>query len=132
MESCELRKRARFSPQGAFEGWAYYLPDLDPACNLSTALGGKEENIIGGKANMWGEHVDGANFMPRTWPRASVIAERLWSARNVSDINEAEPRLHEFRCRLVRRGIAAAPIGAFSYGESVRKRPFCEIFQSLK
>ena len=42
--------------------------------------------MIAGKANMWGEHVDGANFMPRTWPRASVIAERLWSARNVSDI----------------------------------------------
>ncbi len=66
----------------------------------------------------WGEHVDGSNFLPRTWPRASVIAERLWSARNVTDINAAEPRLHEFRCRMVRRGIAAAPIGAFSYGES--------------
>ena len=96
----------------------YYQPDHDPTANLSTALGGIEANVIGGKANMWGEHVDAANFMPRTWPRASVIAERLWSAKNVTDINAAEPRLHEFRCRLVRRGIAASPIGAFSYGES--------------
>jgi hypothetical protein len=63
--------------------------------------------------------VDAANFLPRTWPRASVIAERLWSdPAQTQDVRTAEPRLHEFRCRLVRRGIAAAPIGAFSYGES--------------
>jgi N-acetyl-beta-hexosaminidase len=67
------------------------------------------------KANMWGEHVDAANFMPRVWPRASVIAERLWSAANVTDVAEAEARLHEFRCKLLTRGIAASPIGAFDY-----------------
>ena len=51
--------------------------------------------------------------MPRVWPRTSVIAERLWSAANVTDIGEATPRLHAFRCgSLVARGIAASPIGA--------------------
>ena len=37
---------------GAFEGWAYYQADHDPTANLSTALGGIEANVIGGKANM--------------------------------------------------------------------------------
>ena len=97
-------------------------------------LGARPELVLGGKANMCtplshllvqaqlsqmrrsragGEHVDAANFMPRVWPRTSVIAERLWSAANVTDIGEATPRLHAFRCgSLVARGIAASPIGA--------------------
>ena len=63
---------------------------------------------------MWGEHVDSANFLPRVWPRAAVIAERLWSARNVTEINEGTySRLHAFRCgSLIGRGIAAEPIGS--------------------
>ena len=98
-------------------------------------LGARPELVLGGKANMCtshlsslgfaaqlfeprlsragGEHVDAANFMPRVWPRTSVIAERLWSAANVTDVGEATPRLHAFRCgSLVARGIAASPIGA--------------------
>ena len=60
-----------------------------------------------------GEHVDAANFMPRVWPRTSVIAERLWSAANATDVGEATPRLHASRCgSMVARGIAASPIGA--------------------
>ena len=29
--------------------------------------------VIGGKANMWGEHVDASNFFARVWPRTSVL-----------------------------------------------------------
>ena len=66
---------------------------------------------------MWGEHVDATNFFPRVWPRASVMAERFWSAASVNVSTAARPRLHEFRCKMVRRGLAAEPIASLMYNE---------------
>ena len=68
-------------------------------------------NIIGGEAAMWGEQVDSVNFDSRVWPRASAVAERLWSDRSVNDVTTATPRLAAFRCTsLAQRGIGAGPI----------------------
>eukprot|EP00762_Andalucia_godoyi_P001737 ANDGO_07044.mRNA.1 hypothetical protein len=66
--------------------------------------------VLGGEATMWAEQVDQANFDSRVWPRASAIAERLWSAMSVNDTTAALPRLSEWRCRMVNRGVGAGPV----------------------
>ncbi|XP_068609184.1 beta-hexosaminidase subunit beta isoform X2 [Brachionichthys hirsutus] len=66
--------------------------------------------VVGGEACMWGEYVDGTNLTPRLWPRASAVAERLWSAVDVTDPDDAFDRLSAHRCRMVGRGIAAEPL----------------------
>ncbi|XP_033940764.2 beta-hexosaminidase subunit alpha isoform X1 [Pseudochaenichthys georgianus] len=67
--------------------------------------------VIGGEVAMWGEYVDATNLHPRLWPRASAGAERLWSdEQQTSSVDKAFPRLQDFRCLLVRRGIRAEPL----------------------
>jgi hexosaminidase len=51
---------------------------------------------------MWAEYVDGTNSLARMWPRASAVAERLWSDESVKDPEEAKFRLDEHRCRMLR------------------------------
>ncbi|XP_026210975.1 beta-hexosaminidase subunit beta isoform X1 [Anabas testudineus] len=66
--------------------------------------------VIGGEACLWGEYVDATNLSPRLWPRASAVAERLWSAMDVTDLGDAWNRLSPHRCRMVERGVPAEPL----------------------
>ncbi|XP_012674148.1 beta-hexosaminidase subunit alpha [Clupea harengus] len=67
--------------------------------------------VIGGEVCMWGEYVDATNLSPRLWPRACAAAERLWSDEEQTlSTDAALPRLTDFRCRLLRRGIRAEPL----------------------
>ncbi|PNJ60786.1 HEXB isoform 7 [Pongo abelii] len=78
-------------------------------------FGGTQEQkqlFIGGEACLWGEYVDATNLTPRLWPRASAVGERLWSSKDVRDMDDAYERLTRHRCRMVERGIAAQPLYA--------------------
>jgi len=64
----------------------------------------------GGEACAWSEYIDPTNFFSVVWPRASAVAERLWSNKSETDVDSAQFRLDQQRCRFVRRGIEAKPI----------------------
>lgn len=67
--------------------------------------------VMGGEAAMWGEGVNHFSFETRVWPKASAVAERLWSAMGMNDAEAAKPRLMGHVCRLNHFGIRASPIG---------------------
>ena len=48
-------------------------------------------------------------------PRASSVAERLWSDASVNNITEARTRFHEMHCRLQRQGLRPGPIDGPGY-----------------
>jgi hexosaminidase len=70
--------------------YVHYLNDPVPA-NVSPA--DADKGILGAEGAMWSELVNAENEEIRVWPRAAVIAERMWSAANVKDANDMYRRL---------------------------------------
>ncbi len=49
--------------------------------------------ILGGEACMWAELIDAETVDSRVWPRAAVIAERLWSPKGLADVDSMYARM---------------------------------------
>ena len=83
-----------------------FLPSFHPlSLSPSSNPPGTAEQyslVVGGEANLWAEYVDVTNFLSRMWPRASAAGERLWSDKSVKSLVDADPRLNNMRCRMIR------------------------------
>eukprot|EP00033_Pygsuia_biforma_P000207 GCRY01000259.1.p1 GENE.GCRY01000259.1~~GCRY01000259.1.p1 ORF type:complete len:518 (-),score=131.67 GCRY01000259.1:530-2083(-) len=82
---------------------------VDPVEGLNDA----EANLVlGGEAAMWTEQVESDNLIARVWPRASAVAERLWSPEAATaKATAALPRLITHRCSMKQRfGLPVMPI----------------------
>lgn len=66
----------------------------------------RRAQILGAEAALWSEQADEHVLDGRFWPRASALAERLWSDPQTS-WRDAEPRMLWHRERLVQNGVAA-------------------------
>ena len=60
----------------------------------------QQARILGGEACMWEEQTSALDIDSRIWPRAAAIAERLWSPRNVNDVDDMYRRLEAESLRL--------------------------------
>jgi hexosaminidase len=109
-----LAEAARMGYDGLLSsGW--YLDLMEPAsqhylvdpmdkesANLNEA---EARHILGGEACEWAEYAVPENLDNRIWPRMGAIAERLWSPRNVRDVDSMYRRLGVFSRDLEWRGL---------------------------
>ncbi|RWR77688.1 Glycoside hydrolase family 20 [Cinnamomum micranthum f. kanehirae] len=83
--------------------------------DITYGLSEKEaELVVGGEVALWSEQADPAVMDGRIWPRASAMAETMWSGNRDESgkkrYAEATDRLNEWRYRMVGRGVGAEPI----------------------
>jgi hexosaminidase len=101
-----LAEAARQGYRGVLS-FGYYLDHLkpaaahyavDPLANAPDELNNEQSSrILGGEACMWSEYVSEQTVDSRIWPRAAAVAERLWSARNVTNVSAMYVRLDSVR-----------------------------------
>src|SRR5262249_45741610 len=73
----------------------------EPISGDATTLTPEQQKLIlGGEACMWAEFVSPENIDSRIWPRNAVIAERLWSPQNVTDVQSMYQRMEVIGHRL--------------------------------
>lgn len=97
-----LAEAARKGYRGILS-YGYYLDHMDSATfhykvdplsgQASQLTSDQAARILGGEACMWSEYVTEETVDSRLWPRAAVVAERLWSPASATDIESMYARL---------------------------------------
>ena len=86
-----------------FPASQHYVVDPLPA---DTTLSAEEQKrVLGGEATMWSEWVSPETIDSRIWPRTAAIAERLWSPREVNDVDDMYRRLAVIEYQLEELGL---------------------------
>jgi hexosaminidase len=92
----------------------YYIDLIQPAADhyrvdplpantpLASAV---QPRVLGGEGTMWAEWVTPETIDSRIWPRMAAIAERLWSPRTVTDVDDMYRRLAVVSRRLEEAGL---------------------------
>ncbi|TPG31363.1 beta-N-acetylhexosaminidase [Flavobacterium pectinovorum] len=82
---------------------SHYLNDPMPKGVDLTAE--EKARILGGEATMWTELATPTTIDSRLWPRTAAIAERLWSAQDITDVASMRKRLDVVSYRLEELGL---------------------------
>ncbi len=78
---------------------------VDPIPADSTLTAAEAAHVLGGEATMWSEWVTPETIDSRIWPRTAAIAERLWSPRTVTNLDDMYRRLAVTSLRLEEVGL---------------------------
>ena len=87
----------------SFPASQHYVVDPLPADTTLTAE--EQKRVLGGEATMWSEWVSPETIDSRIWPRTAAIAERLWSTREVNQVDDLYRRLAVVSYQLEELGI---------------------------
>jgi hexosaminidase len=79
---------------------------VDPMADAAATLTPEEKTLIlGGESCQWAEWVTPENIDSHVWPRNAVIAERLWSPQNVTDVASMYTRMNAVSLELEAMGL---------------------------
>jgi hexosaminidase len=100
---------------------AHYV--VDPLPQASGLSPEQQTRILGGEACMWTEQTTPQDIDSRIWPRAAAIAERLWSPRDVDNVDDMYRRLAAESLRLEALGLTHISQEAVSLRQLARTQP---------
>ncbi|KAH8813649.1 beta-hexosaminidase [Flagelloscypha sp. PMI_526] len=89
-----------------FKSWqkAY---TFDPIASIPSS---QQHLVLGGQQLLWAEQSGPENMDSIIWPRAAASGEVFWTGQYRDSVQDALPRLHDLRFRMVKRGVKAIPL----------------------